>query len=334
MIKRILKIAGLVLLGLLLIFFCYFFIGKPKPVENIEFGVTFSKIEAENYNLDWKQAYLAALDDLNFKKMRLIAYWSEVEPEQNEFDFEDLDWQIKQAESRGVEVILAIGQRLPRWPECHFPEWTEGLPIKERQQRVLKYISETVNRYKDKQLIKFWQIENEPFLGSFGKCPKLDKGFLNREIELVEQIDPYREIILTESGEFSTWVGAARRTKIIGTSLYRIVWAKHFKKYIHYPLPAIFYQRKTALIKKLFNVNEIFVAELQAEPWGPEQNWKISLEEQKKSMSIEKFKNIVNYTQKAGFTKAYLWGVEWWYWMKTVHNQDQIWEQVKMLLNK
>ncbi len=333
MIKKILKITGLILAGLLILVFCYFFIGKTEPVENIEFGVTFSKIEAERYHLDWKQTYLAILEDLKFKKIRLIAYWSEIEPEQNEFDFENLDWQIEQSKERGAELILAVGQRLPRWPECHFPDWAKKLSKQEKQQKLLEYLSQAVERYKHQEAIKFWQIENEPFLGTFGECPKLDKEFLNKEIELVKELDPSREIILTESGEFSTWIGAARRVKIIGTSLYRIVWAKHFNCYVHYPLPAIFYERKTALIKKLFDVQKVFVAELQAEPWGPEQNWKISLKEQAKSMNLEKFKNIINYTKKAGFSKAYFWGAEWWYWMKTIHNQDQIWEEVKNLLN-
>jgi len=331
--KKVFKIAGLVILGLFLIIFCYFFIGKSRPVENIELGVTFSKIEAERYGLDWQKTYLAALDELNFKKIRLIAYWPEIESGQDQFNFADLDWQIEQAKQRGGEIILAVGQRLPRWPECHIPDWAQDLSKQERNQQILEYISRVVNRYKNNPAIKFWQVENEPFLSSFGECPKLDKKFLEQEIELVRELDSEREIILTESGEFSTWIGAARRTNIIGSSLYRIVWAKHFNRYIQYPIPAIFYQRKISLIKTLFDVDEIFVIELQAEPWGPKQNWKISLEEQKKSMDLEKLKKIVNYTKKAGFSKAYLWGVEWWYWMKTVHNQDQIWEEVKRMLN-
>jgi len=330
MIKRISKIIGLVLLGLFIVFFCYFFIGKAKPVGKIDFGITFSKIQAERLSLDWKEVYLAILDDLKVKKIRLIAYWPEIEPERGKFDFEDLDWQIEEAGRRGVEIILAVGQRLPRWPECHIPDWAKKLSKQERQERILVIIEKTIKRYKHRGAIKFWQVENEPFLGTFGECPKLDKGFLDREIALVRSLDN-RKIIITESGEFSTWVGAAKRADILGTTLYRKVHG--IFGYVRYPIPAIFYQRKTALIKKFFGIEKIIVVELQAEPWGPDQIWKISLEEQFKSMNLEEFRKIIDYTKRAGFSEAYLWGVEWWYWLKTVHNDDSMWEEVKNLFN-
>jgi len=328
MIKKIIKIGGLVLLGLIIIVFCYFFIGKAKPVEKIDFGVTFSKIQAERLGLNWKETYLAILDDLKARKIRLIAYWPEIEPERGKFDFEDLDWQIEEAGRRGAEIILAVGQRLPRWPECHEPEWAQNQESRIKNQELLKYLEKTINHYKDRQAIKFWQVENEPFLGTFGECPKLDKRFLDREIALVRSLDN-RKIIITESGEFSTWVGAARRADILGTTLYRKVHG--IFGYVRYPIPAIFYQRKTALIKKFFGIEKIIVIELQAEPWGPDQIWKISLEEQFKSMNLEEFRKIIDYTKRAGFSEAYLWGAEWWYWLKTVHNDDSMWKEARAL---
>ena len=329
--KKVFIIIGLVLLILVIIVFCYFFIGKAKPAEKIDFGVTFSKIQSGELSLNWKEVYLAILDDLNIKRIRLIAYWQEVEPIEGNFDFEDLDWQIEKAEKRGIEIILAVGRRLPRWPECHVPDWAENLLEKEQQEKVLVVISEVIRHYKDSEAIKFWQIENEPFLRTFGECPKLDKKFLEKEIALVRKLDSTRKIILTESGEFSTWIGAARRGDILGTTLYRTVWAKYFRTYIHYPIPAIFYQRKTALIKKFFDIDKVIVIELQAEPWGPDQNWKISLDEQFKSMNPDEFRKIIDYTKRAGFSEAYLWGAEWWYWLKEKHGDNSMWEDAKKL---
>ena len=117
----------------------------------------------------------------------------------------------------------------------------------------------------------------------------------------------------------------------MATTLYRTIWAKYLKIYVRYPIPAIFYQRKTALIKKFFDVDRIFVSELQAEPWGPKPNQELSLEEQSKSMDLEKFREIINYTKRAGFSEAYLWGVEWWYWLKQVQGNDSMWEEAKKL---
>jgi len=335
--KKVFVIIGLALLILVIIVFCYFFVGKTKPVEKIDFGITFSKIQARDLGLNWEETYLALLDNLGTKKIRLIAYWPEIEPVEGVFDFDDLDWQVKEAEKRGVEIILAVGRRLPRWPECHIPDWAKSFPEKEQQKKILIVVSEIIRRYKEREIIRFWQVENEPFLKTFGECPKLDEKFLDKEIALVKDLDlparlgRGREIILTESGEFSTWTKAARRISVLGTTLYRIVWLKDFKTYIHYPIPAIFYKRKTALIKKFFNVEKIIVIELQAEPWGPKVTQELSLEEQSKSMDLEKFKKIINYTKRAGFSEAYFWGAEWWYWLKEKHNDDSIWNEARKL---
>ncbi len=334
--KKFFIIIGSVLLALVVAGFFYFFVGKSRPAEKIDFGVTFSKIYAEELGLDWKEAFLATLDDLKVKKLRLVAYWPEIEPNQGNFDFKELDWQINEAEQRGAEIILAVGRRLPRWPECHIPDWAKRLSEKEQQEKVLAVISEVIRHYKNEEAIKFWQIENEPFLGTFGQCPKLDKKFLDKEIALARSLDnpstgsgQARPTIITESGEFSTWIGAARRADIVGTTLYRKVHGK--LGYIRYPIPAIFYSRKAALIKKFFNIDKIIIVELAAEPWGAEQTWELSLEEQLKLMNIEEFEGSIDYARRTGFSEAYLWGAEWWYWLKTKYNNESMWEEAKKL---
>ncbi len=32
-------------------------------------------------------------------------------------------------------------------------------------------------------------------------------------------------------------------------------------------------------------------------------------------MNIDRLKDNVEYAQKVGMPRTYLWGVEWWYWM-------------------
>jgi len=320
----------IILLAIIVAVFCYFFVGKAKPVEKIDFGVTFSQVYAEELGLDWEETFLAILNDLKVEKLRLVAYWPEIEPTQGNFDFKDLDWQIDEAQKRGAEIILAVGRRLPRWPECHEPQWvqTSIRQPADKNQKLLEYIEKTVNHYKANPSIIAWQIENEPFLGTFGQCPKLDKKFLDKEIALARSLD-LRPIIITESGEFSTWIGAARRADIIGTTLYRKVHGK--LGYIRYPIPAIFYSRKAALIKKFFNINKIIIVELAVEPWGAEQTWELSLEEQLKLMNVEEFERSIDYARRTGFSEAYLWGAEWWYWLKTKYSNDSMWQAAKEL---
>jgi len=326
--KKFFRFLFIILLAVIVAVFCYFFVGETKPVEKIDFGVTFSKIYAQQLGLDWEKSYLSILDDLGVKKIRLIAYWPEIEPVEGFYDFKDLDLQINEAQKRETEIILAMGKRLPRWPECHIPEWAKKLSEEKQQEKILAVITETIRRYKNIDAIKYWQIENEPFLRTFGGCPKLDKKFLDKEIALAELLDN-RKIIISESGEFSTWIGAARRADIVGTTLYRKVYGKF--GYFRYPIPPIFYQRKANLIKEIFNVEKIIVVELQAEPWGPKQNWDLPLEEQFKSMNVDEFKSIVSYTKQAGFSEAYLWGAEWWYWLKIKHNDESMWQEAKKL---
>jgi len=47
-------------------------------------------------------------------------------------------------------------------------------------------------------------------------------------------------------------------------------------------------------------------------------------------MSLENFQTILKIAKETGFSPQYLWGVEWWYWMKQ-QNQPQFWEAAKEL---
>jgi len=328
--KKILKIILLILIIVILVLFVYFFIGKSKPVEKVEWGVTFSERYAKDLGLDWQRTFLAILDDLKVKKIRIIAYWDEVEPEKGKYNFNDLDWQIREIEKRGGEIIFAVGRRMPHWPECFEPNWAKGLSEKDKQTEIIAFLAETINHYKQRKSIKIWQIENEPFLRTFGKCPWPDVEFLEKEIALVRHLDFSRPIMITESGEFNTWVGGARRADIVGTSLYRKVWSKWFG-YVKYPIPPVFYQRKSNLIKFLFDINEIMAIEVQAEPWGNKPTQDMTPEEQDITMSFGQFNDVLEYTRKAGFDKAYLWGVEWGYWRKEKFGDDRFWNRTKEL---
>lgn len=330
MVKKVLKIVLILILALILIFVLYFFVGKAKPASKIEWGITFSKKYAIDLGLDWQQVFSVILYDLQVKRIRLIAYWDDIEKEQGKYDFTDLDWQMKNTEQKEIETILAVGRRLPRWPECFVPNWAKGLSEQEKQEHILSFISKIINRYKGYNNIIIWQIENEPFLGFFGDCPKVDKKFLEEEIALVKDIDD-RPVMITESGEFSTWIGGARRADIVGTSLYRKIYGK-LKVYFTYPIPPIFYQRKASLIKSLFKVDEIIAIEVQAEPWGHKATQDMTVEEQDISMSFKQFNKVLEYTRKAGFSKAYLWGAEWWYWRMINFGDDSFWNKAKSIL--
>lgn len=327
-----LRILGLFILALVIIivsFIVYLMTGQAPAVEKIEWGVTFSQPFAEKLELDWQKTYLAILDDLGVRKLRLIAYWPDIEPERDKYNFDDLDWQIEEAAKRGAEVILVMGQKVPRWPECHIPDWASGLTEQKQQAEILSLLNKTVRRYRDNKTIKYWQVENEPFLRGFGECPKLDEKFLDREIDMVMKLDR-RPVIMTTSGELSFWGEPASRTTILGTTLYRIIWSSHFGA-VHYPITPVFYYKRAQLTKYLFSLDKVFVVELQAEPWRPKQIYETPVGRQFQSMNLNEFKKTIEYFKKTGMDEAYLWGVEWWYWLKTVEYDSYIWTEAKKL---
>jgi hypothetical protein len=328
---RRIKIFFVVLILFLFLIFL-FSRGHIYKTSELEYGLTFSKKQAENLGFNWQTIYLSIFDDLKVKKIRLPAYWNEIEGQEGSFYWDDLDWQINEATKRQAEIILAVGARLPRWPECHFPGWTRGRLKAQIENKTLDYITEVIKRYKGNPQIKAWQIENEPFLSHFGDCPKFDKKFLDQEIELVKDLDN-RPIIITDSGELSFWIGAASRADIFGTTMYLDTYSKFFKSYIHYPIAPGFFRFKKNLVSLFAKPKNWLVIELQAEPWGPKSYQNLSQADRDKTMNLEKLKNMIKFSGQTGFREFYLWGVEWWYW-ELEQGRPEVWNYAKTLFNR
>ncbi len=320
-----------IIIFFIILLFLIFLLSRGYVYEkkDLEYGVTFSKKQAEELDLDWQETFRALLD-LGVKKLRLPAYWSEIEPANGQFNWQELDWQLEQADKKGAEVILAIGGRLPRWPECHFPDWAENLTKAQREQKILEYIEKVVLRYIGENCIMAWQIENEPFLSHFGDCPEFSRKFLDKEVALVRSFDD-RPIVITDSGELSFWIPAARRADIFGTTMYRDTYSKVLKRYIHYPIRPGFFRFKKNITDIFAHPDKWIVIELQAEPWGPIPFQNLSEEERSRTMDLEKFREILEFSRQAGFKEFYLWGAEWWYWEKVANGDDSMWNEAKML---
>ncbi|MEK7566947.1 MAG: EamA family transporter [Patescibacteria group bacterium] len=297
----------------------------------IKWGITFSQKFSEMLGLDWRENYGAILNELKPARVRLIAYWDKIEPEDNKFDFNDLDWQMDLAAKNKVGVILAVGRKLPRWPECHAPEWAKNPESGIWNPELLEYIKETVNRYKNHPALLYWQAENEPFL-PFGECPAFDKEFLDKEIALVKSLDSAHPIIITDSGELGLWYRAAKRGDVFGTTMYRRVHNEYLG-YVDYHLPPQFFWAKQKLTRWFVgdSAKKYVVIELAAEPWLPKQLYETSTEEQFKHFDLDFFKNTIDYAKATGFDEYYLWGAEWWYWLKTKQSHPEFWDYAKTI---
>lgn len=330
--KKNIKMIFIILLIFLAAVICYFFAGKTTPAENIIWGANFSQKHAQNFGFDWKEVYSALIDDLGAKKIKVAAHWDLLEPEKDRFYFDDLDWQIKTAGEKGAKLLLAVGMKTPRWPECHIPDWAKNLSKEDQQKEILEMLEAIVLRYKNNDAVWAWQVENEPFF-PFGECPWVDKDFLKKEIEKVKSTDsPKRPVIISDSGEGSFWINAARFGDIVGTTMYRKVWFHQLGVYLNYNyfFPPTFYWGKAMLIKKFFN-KDVICVEFQAEPWGPKLLYDTSLLEQEKTMNLEQFRKNIEFAKNTGLSEFYLWGTEWMYWMKEKQNNPEIWNEAKKL---
>jgi beta-galactosidase GanA len=195
----------------------------PGPRADVAWGVTYSPRYAQSLGLDPRATFVDVLDELGVRRVRLPLYWDEVEPTPGAYDLSALDWYLDQARSRGVDVVLVVGYKQPRWPECYAPPWAADLPTDRLRERILALVEAEVAHARAYPNVAMWQVENEPFRG-YGECrgPELlTSAFLTEEIGLVRRLDG-RPVLVTDSGELSSWIPAMRLPgEYFGTTAYR-----------------------------------------------------------------------------------------------------------------
>ncbi|MBX4191712.1 MAG: hypothetical protein KW804_02860 [Candidatus Doudnabacteria bacterium] len=325
--KKLFKIV-LYLVIIVLIVAGYFYF-QFKPSQNPGFGVTFSHIYAASLGFDARVMYMDMLTDLKPKKVRLVAYWDEIEAERGKFKYDDLDFMLTEAQKRGVEIMLVVGKKVPRWPECHQPGWYKDLPADQQSTALLGMIKNTINHFKHYDNIKSWQVENEPYFVFGIDCPKQDPEMLLKEVKAVREIDN-RPIVLTASGEQGNWNQLADSgADVVGVTMYRTVYNDTIG-YYKYPVGPWFYRIKAGILKQFKNKPVIGV-ELQTEPWLLSGIFHTDIEQQKSLMNEKVFNEHVIYAKKVGFQDNYLWGVEWWYWMAKEKNDWTMWATAKKI---
>jgi hypothetical protein len=326
------KILLLVLTAKIVILFLVVLFLAQKPIpEKITYGMSFNVMYANELGLDWKETYDAIIDELGVRHLRLAAHWPMVEPKNGEYNFTELDYQITRAEEVGAEVILAVGRRLPRWPECHVPEWAKTISETDRRKEQLDYFTAVIERYKNSPAIKIWQVENEPFLTvfAFEHCGDHDVDLLEEEIALAKGLDGSRPVLVTDSGNLGLWYGAYSRGDLFGTSVYVHFWNPDIGQFRTW-LPPFIYRVKENVLGLIYGKKETLLIELSAEPWLIAPITTVPLATQFSRMDVVKFDDILNYAKDTRFEKQYLWGAEWWYWLHK-EGYSEMWDKGKEL---
>ena len=334
---KLVKIALILLIVITLGPLTMFFFLKPKAQTDITNGVTFSKKYTEELGMDWRSSYLKILDDLGVDNLRLVAYWDDVEKYKDNYNFEDIKWQLEEAEKRNVNVIMNIGRKVPRYPECFEPSWWNEIESEElRNVELYEYIKVAVTELKQFENIQKWQVENEPFF-PFGECLyEIKFSTVRQEVEIVRSVDD-RPILIQDSGEGGLWYPSFTLGDYLAISMYRKIWYDFWGAlggdfiYFKYPLAHWTYKIKADVTRVPYQ--RIVVTELQAEPWGPSINSELSQYEKDRSFSRNDFLATTSYAQQAGFKDLYFWGVEWWLWEKEFNNNPFFWDSARALFN-
>lgn len=314
--------------GMVMLLIAFLWIGRPSMQTKgaIKAGVTFSVPYAKELGLNWRELLTAMLDDLGVRHYRIPAYWSIIEPIRDEYNWSEIDYQMDEIAIRDGNVILAVGAKLPRWPECWIPQWALYQSKRGEREARLRYIQATVNRYKDHSALAAWQIENEA-LFPFGVCPKPSRSFLKQEIELVRQLDIRHPITTTDSGELSAWFLVGSLVDRLGISTYRIVTTFWGATWEYTFIPPYWYARRATLLKPF--IKDVYVSEFQMEPWAEDSLTVTPLREQFETFSVRQMERNFSFAERMRFNEIYFWGVEWWWWMKVKHDDGRYWETAK-----
>jgi hypothetical protein len=305
----------------------YIYTESNKP---LNLGVSFIPDYAQSLGLNPRNT-MDALLGIGVKQFRLVSYWNDIEPTQGHYDFSQLDWQFKDAESSHAKVILTLGLRQPRWPECHAPNWVNSEPATVWQPQLNTFIKAVVTRYKNSPSLEAYQLENEYFLKGFGDCTNFDRNRLITEYNLVKATDPGHPIIVGRSNNaLGTPIGQPTPDEF-GISIYQRTWdTTYTHRYLQYPYPAWFYAFLAGM-QEIVNHRNMMIAELQAEAWPPNNKTipETSLSEQNKSLDAKILQKNIDFAKATGMKSIDLWGAEYWYYRLEILHDPSLWNVAK-----
>jgi hypothetical protein len=300
---------------------------EPGRSTDLKIGTTFIKINAEHLGLDWRSAYQETVNDLGIKYVRIPVFWDLLEQEPEKFDWADLDWQMQQAAQANAKVMLAIGHRVPRYPECYAPAWTKDLDRAAFKRSLFKMLETIVLRYQNHPALDAWQVENEPLAKILGKIWGSDAcrdiaPWVAEEVDFVKQLDQHRHPTIVTYA-FSPWPSSQLRqmlnfkSDVVAITVFNKLFFRSpiFNGYVEMfkfgPIAPLRLPYQRSLVQQ--HRKNFWVAEMQAEPWGPKGPYDFDQPEDAYiSMNPERLRETWDYAERSGAERIYLWGVEWW----------------------
>lgn len=304
------------------------------PPSRLLLGTTFSQLQCHYLGLEYRAAF-KAICGLGIKRVRLCAYWHELEPQPNAFQFTTLDWLLDTCAAQGLEVVLAVGMKVPRWPEFHFPAWLQdsfetgagALPLDQRLPAVaeaaLRMLEAVVAHARYAPALRYWQVENEPLTrlqitgGRF-----LSQTFVAQEVALVRRLAlPKQKLLLTGSialpwgqapADQQAFQFCLEQADAVGINVYSKVPLGQLPVYLQ-PQPPFWQRLQYWQVLLTTYRKEAWITEAQAEPWEPRRLVAVD-KLAYPSASPQQATALVQKLIALNYSTILLWGCEYWYW--------------------
>ena len=334
-------------------------VAGEASAEPVHIGTTFSARQCFYLRVNAKKTFKEILNT-KFDLMRLAAYWDELEPQEDVQDFSSLDWQIAQAKSKQIPIVLTIGMKAPRWPEYFIPLWVlkrlrlrKGADVSQHaylRERTLRFLETVVRRYREEEAICYWQVENEPLDRTGPGYWWIGPAFLRQEVELVRRLDARgRPIIITAVTypnlllrkfmylfmRHDTIDEALSLCDILGVNVYPVVGHRWFlKKSYYWTTPEERNAYLSSILKRPKRGKKpVWVTELQAEPWEPDQLAYLG-PEQPPTGNPAIVQQSVQELRALEIQAILLWGAEYWQFRKARYQDTRWWDAIRSLLQQ
>ena len=332
-------------------------VAGEAAAEPIRIGTTFSARQCRYLRVN-AQTTLKEILKTRFDLVRLAAYWNELEPREGVYDFRSLDWQVAEAASRQIPIVLSVGMKAPRWPEYFIPPWLlvrlrlrKGADVSRHadlRRRTLRFIEAVVTRYRNEEAIRYWQVENEPLDRTGPGYWWIGPAFVTQEVELVRRLDARGRPLLITTVTYpnpllrrfmylfmrhDTIDEAFRLGDILGVNVYPVVGHRwFFKKSYFWTTPQERNEYLASILRRPTRGKKpVWVTELQAEPWEPDQ-LVYTGPEQPPTGNPDLLRHNVQELRALGIEAILLWGAEYWQFRQARYRDSHWWDEVRRLL--
>jgi hypothetical protein len=183
---------------------------QPQPDPPLV-GFSFSPNTSVGANRDPGSDLNRLLSQTQPDLVRLPIYWDDVQPSPGDLDFTSIDDLLtvvalhNKTSPDPTRVVLTVGARNFLYPELHQSQWAGPreqpyIGIEQSASDYRAYFDASITRYRDSPLLYAWQVENEPFdyVGNeLTGDDRISSAQLAWEIDRVHELDPVHKVVVT-----------------------------------------------------------------------------------------------------------------------------------------